>query len=432
MSGFGGRKWLALAVSVAILCAAGYWWLAPRRPLPPLPQSAYVWQRAWTPAVERAVTERASDFGAFYVLAGEVYAAEGGFTCGGVPVSWDVLAKSGAPLWPTLRMNSEIARALREQPQAIAAFITDSLRAILDAARGANAGIAGVQLDLDCPSEALRLYAAMIEAIRPDLAGTRLSVTALPTWLSCRDFAAVAGAVDHFTLQVHGLEKPDNQADRVSLCEMERVPEWLRLAEAFHRPFSLALATYGYRLYFDDSGEFTGLGAEGSPGFGAGQESRLLAADPVATARLVRELNAARPAHLCEITWFRLPVEGDTLNWPWPTLDAVMAGRTPEYHATAEVRRVRPDLYEVWARSAQDAPPGLSLRIPLEWNAATVRAHDCFGGFRVEGADPGAPDWLVGPVPYVGPDILVAWFVVSGETLEQSDVLKTGHLEIGL
>ncbi|HWN42100.1 MAG TPA: hypothetical protein VNW71_07740, partial [Thermoanaerobaculia bacterium] len=58
------RAFLALAF-LALACQ-------PReRAAGPLPQEAYVWQRAWTPAVREAVSQ-ASDFAGLTVLAAEI------------------------------------------------------------------------------------------------------------------------------------------------------------------------------------------------------------------------------------------------------------------------------------------------------------------------------------------------------------------------
>ena len=46
-----------------------------------------------------------------------------------------------------------------------------------------------------------------------------------------------------------------------------------------------------------------------------------------------------------ELLWYRVPVSRDSLNWSWPTLAAVMAGRAPVHrlevvHERAKIRSI--------------------------------------------------------------------------------------------
>ncbi len=185
-----------------------------------------------------------------------------------------------------------------------------------------------IQIDYDCPTSGLGEYAALLRQLRTRMPDTELSITALPSWLGARQFRLAARNVSYFVLQVHSLEKPRTVADPIILCDTRKIPGYLRSASALGVPFMLALPTYGYRVSFDEEGRFASLCAEGPfrewrPGF----EVRLAMSDPVKIAGVVRALSLSQPAHFLGLVWFRLPVDSDDLNWSWPTLLAVMAGR---------------------------------------------------------------------------------------------------------
>src|SRR5258706_5827510 len=62
----------ALVIVAVTLTAGGVFWLRPGpRAAGPLPQQAYVWQRAWTEPVRRSVSDHATNFTALVVLHAE-------------------------------------------------------------------------------------------------------------------------------------------------------------------------------------------------------------------------------------------------------------------------------------------------------------------------------------------------------------------------
>ena len=80
-------------------------------------------------------------------------------------------------------------------------------------------------------------------------------------------------------------------------------------------------------MWFGKDGKVADVISEDAPPDGRTPASRAFAlADPGASARLVAEWNAAPPAGLQAIIWYRLPVAGDQRNWSWTTLDHVIRG----------------------------------------------------------------------------------------------------------
>ncbi len=147
------------------------------------------------------------------------------------------------------------------------------------------------------------------------------------------------------------------------------------------KPFRVALPTYGYRLAFNAQGRWAGLSAEdNSRNWPADHRIREVRSDPKLMADLVREWTANRPQTLCGVIWYRLPVEGDTLNWTWPTLAAVMAGDTPQPSLRSNTRRPQAGLVEVDLVNDGQADATGQVSVILRWNQARLVAADGLQG----------------------------------------------------
>jgi len=70
----------------------------------PLPQEAYVWQRAWTPAVREAVSQT-PDFAGLTVLAAEIDLSRSPFRAFRVGIDWQALRDAGRPVGLALRIG---------------------------------------------------------------------------------------------------------------------------------------------------------------------------------------------------------------------------------------------------------------------------------------------------------------------------------------
>jgi len=188
-----------------------------------------------------------------------------------------------------------------------------------------------LQLDFDCATSKLDGYRLWVNSIRRRIAPIPLVITALPSWLSSSAFKRLAAATDGLVLQVHSLERPRGPDQSMTLCDPDAARRAVERAGRIGVSFRVALATYGYFVAFDQQGQLVGLQADGPAlTWPADAQVRVLQSDPVATADLVRGWSADRPANMLGLIWYRLPTDADTLNWRWPTLVAVMAGRAPQ------------------------------------------------------------------------------------------------------
>jgi hypothetical protein len=319
------------------------------------------------------------------------------------PVDWSAFGK---PVWIVIRAHRLPGIDEPEGRSNAADALAQIARDIL-----ANAGDAqGVQIDYDCATANLPHYADLMDALRGRLPDTPLSITALPTWLPQRSFKDLVADLDHFVLQAHSLERPDHIDDPVTLCNTAKVSGWVARADELGVPFYVALPTYGYRLLFDERGAFAGIRAEQDEQNLLGHTVKEVYADPAAIAGIVRTTMAKPPRHCRGFVWFRLPVEGDRLNWTWPTLARVMDGRAPDSEIHIEVRSPQPDLHEVWVANRGGYRPAEPLRIAVEWTYSEMVAHDALGGFRCNAESHVDSARITGPAPAPGDERMAAWY----------------------
>lgn len=348
-------------------------------PIPPLSHTAFVWQQQWGPAVEAAVQTHGPQLDGLIVLDAEIAWAEQQPRAH--RVSWDLDAPVGA--------------AIRVHPLGDVSYDVagEVLRERVSEMIGVKPSVTEVHIDLDARSDALSDYAALLRGLRPVIGERRLSITALPDWLGRDDFGALAEAVDDYVLQVHWLAPPTSVSEPLSLMSASQTRRWVAQAGALGHPFRVALPTYGYQVGYDaQTGVALVAHAEqgrASPGL----VWREVRADPAEIAPLIAEWSQERPEAMRGVCWYRLPVEGDALNWRWETLAAVKAGQVPV--AALSIRADADDsgLIDVRAENTGDAGAAIAS-VSLSWpESVSLLAADGLGGMRWQG------DQLVATTP---------------------------------
>lgn len=373
----------------------------PSRPPSAPPETAlYLWQRAWNDDVRESVAKAPDHAAHLMVLVSEAGTAP-------IAVDWDALATTGLPVTLVFRYP-HIPGDTRYAPKVLA----DVERAERTA-RIHRLVPEGVQLDFDSPTSKLADYAALLRAIRPELTpGIKLSITALPTWLPNRDFIKLARLCDYYVLQVHSFERPESIDTPLVLCDTAKVPDYVAQASKIGVPFYVAFPTHGYEVAYDATGHFAGLSAEQPEQFSypPGVQTREVRADPAEIAGAVAKLHANPPDGYRGNVWFRMPVAGDTRNWTWSTLAAVMDGRAPTVAYRAEIRHPDPGLAEIWlAPEGEDrapAPVEVTLSVPRD----SVLAYDCVNGFHAATGTESGEVILKGTAPVGEEPILLAWY----------------------
>jgi hypothetical protein len=291
----------------------------------PWPNDIYVWQRAWTPTLGQAMDQAAPKVAAWRVLAAEV-SAEGRvapalLNDGRLESLRAHLA--GRPVILVVRIDGRLSET---DP---AALVTMAL-APLERWREAGVAVAGLEIDHDCPTARLPFYARFLTALRARLGNTRLSITALPTWLPAPALADVVAVPDEVVLQVHAVAAPTD-----GLFNRAQAARWVAAyGQRFNTPFRVALPDYGARVSWNADDSLATVEGE-TPLLGGGAHATELMARPADVAEFLKALRAKVPPNLTGIAWFRLPTTDDRRAWSLATWAAVARGETPTGHVTA-------------------------------------------------------------------------------------------------
>lgn len=346
----------------------------------PLDHEVYVWQRDWTPELGDSLSEAGAVVEGVNVLAAEVGVERGRPSWTTVGIRAEFLRLAGRPVTASVRLGSGFLtdRAAEGRVDWLVARCLD----LLEGLRAAGIEPAGLQIDCDCPTSRLADYADWLRALRAAAGDTRLSITTLPTWLGSAEFDDLVAEVDFFVLQVHALEKPRRREDPMTLCDTGRALRWIDRAAGFGVPFQLALPTYSLEVGFDGDGAFVGLGAERRVDWGPSVTVKRLDPETRALAALIARLEQARPPELVGLIWFRLPVQGDRLNWPMVTWRRVLAGGIPRPSIQVHVLEDGAVARDVVIENSGTAPLPLDAPVNLQMEPARIADVDGLGGFR--------------------------------------------------
>jgi hypothetical protein len=196
-----------------------------------------------------------------------------------------------------------------------------------------NIKIAGVQLDIDCPTPALREYAAYLNEVRKHLPQNwQLSITALLDWFRPNTaIARVIAEVDEFVPQFYDLHNPGSIQSGPVIAAPIDAPKWAPIFNQFGRRFKIGISTFGRSRYippangpaisFLDLRPFD-LGI--NPAFTL-ETAKTPANEIVLRYRAIRET---------EITWHHF-TEGATIEFVLSTPEAIAA-------SVAEARKMGP------------------------------------------------------------------------------------------
>ena len=411
-----------MLVPTLLTAAAALWICPPRvaRASERMQQAAYVWQRVWTPEVRGAVEERIGAMSGVTVLAGEVAWRGDEPVLAPVRLPWRDLAGCGRPVTLAMRLGScdgSVLRSERAREEVAGAALE-----LAERARAEGLEPCELQLDFDAATSQMDAYRHLVRRVAERLSPLPVTITALPSWMSGRDFGALVRSVPRFVLQVHSIEKSRLDGPEPSICDADQARRWAERAAAFGVPFDVALPTYGYLVVRGAAGRVTGLVAEANDDRLSGAASlQRVSADPAALAALVRDWSLDRPACMRGVVWYRLPVEGDRLNWSWPTLASVMAGRAPAGAIRLDAERREPGLVEIVARNDGDGDGKVPARLDARWpSATTLVGSDGLNGMQSLGSGPGVATFVVagdgGATLRPGERRRIAWMRFQADT----------------
>jgi hypothetical protein len=349
----------------------------------PIVQDAYIWQREWTSAVRTAVQQESPHFRRLVILAAEISPRDPVGRVTTVAPDYPAVARSVSSVGLAIRIGPLPARdaaAMLPGSDQTAQICSVCAKAIANAER-CQLKVAELQVDFDCADSKLAGYAVWVGAIKRAIAPIPVVITALPSWLKEDDFEELARTAGSFVLQVHSLQQPAGPEDSMTLCDPEESRRYVDEAAGIGVPFRVALPTYGYLAGFSPDGLLLGLGADGPvPAWPPGTVLRAMRSDPQSIASMVRQWTGAPPAGMAGIIWYRLPVEGEAMNWRSVTLHAVMAGRAPAANIVVQVIRTEPALLDIYLANTGDADGPYRCSIVTTMAASDAVASEGMNG----------------------------------------------------
>ena len=361
-------------------------------PAPPavpetLPHAIYVWQRRWDGELMKALARTSAKSSRFVVLSAEITWQRGRPRTFRVPVDYAALKATGKPVGLAVRIQPYNGRF--SASDSIAGYLKRLVTRLVAAARAAGVEPVEVQIDFDCAERRLNGYRAWVETLRKTVRPIPLTITTLPSWLKHASFGKLVKASDGFTLQVHMRKPPPEARGTITLCHPASARKWVEKASSAGVPFHVALPTYGYLGVFWQDGGFIGSHIAGSPRE-AGTMLRIVQANPFELAGLVRDWDAKRPDNLQGFIWYRLPVDGDTMNWTWRTLATVIDRKTPTRSMRVEIEYPRPTSAGVYLVNSGTVDLPADIRIGLTWQGGTRESGDALSGYTIVETKPTA------------------------------------------
>ena len=347
-----------------------------------LSHQVYVWQRAWSATVCESVAAHATNFSEIAVLAAEVSWKDKLPRVTRVSADYQTLVRSGCPVGLVLRVGP-YQGALGDNRSAVD-FLAGLAASLVAEARKNQVQPVELQIDFDCAESKLDDYRQWLGVVQHRLAPLPVTITALPSWLNSTNFPPLVAVATNYVLQVHSLEKPTRIDAPFTLCSPAVAKQAVARAGIVGVPFRVALPTYTYIVAFHSDGQFFGLAAEQPRnGWPAGTQTRDMSADPVVMSSLVRYWSTNATSSLRGIIWYRLPVAVDNLNWRWPTLAAIVAGREPHESFHSVARRVEPGLVEISLVNDGELDISSRLIVKVRWSEARLVAGDGLRGFEL-------------------------------------------------
>jgi hypothetical protein len=252
-----------------------------------------------------------------------------------------------------------------------------------------------------------------VQVIRERITPVPLVITALPAWINEPAFKRLVQAADAYVLQVHSLERPRSFDEAFTICDPAAARRAVSKAAEIGVRFRVALPTYGYVVAFDGKGRFFGLSAEGpAKSWPADARLKEVRAEPVEIAQLIQGWSANPSTALAGVIWYRLPISGDTLNWRWPTLNAILQSRIPRKSVRVESHRVEPGLIEISLVNDGELDLSSRLAIKTRWSGARFTAGDGLRGFALAEQEVSSARFETGVRPHrlpAGEKYVIGW-----------------------
>jgi hypothetical protein len=392
----------------------------------------YIWQRDWqNPKLMDAV--KASNCKIFYFLASEfekdkIYK---------ITPSKAFFQTSGEKI-PVFRIHLSFFKKWINKHSKINEIV-NAYNKILSNALLNNTKINELQIDLDTPESKLGNFIDFMQELKINLPiDTKLSFTALPCHLNNPQFEKLANTADYYVLQVHGLEYPKNEKDKVFILNPTVAKSAIDKAEQLNKRYILALPTYAYQLNFSkENGDFLFLNAEKIPLPKKNIRVKIIAPKLKDLIKLVKfattkQKNTENEIKCLGIIWFRLPIKGDRLNFDLKTINSISSGIMPKQKITATWKLQKNGVYHLIVENfGIISQKQLSIHI----NSDNLKGkfdllHNYKSNQQINFQK--FPKVITGSIPPPGEAFTVAWFRQNNKSKEDFNKTLTISLQDNL
>ena len=173
-----------------------------------------------------------------YLHVGTISPAVGPFFYAGLPEN----LPEAREYWLVFRFERQGIPDLQAAPTLIR-----TVNLLRDLAQVRHLKVAGVQLDIDSPTNALARYAAFIREVRKGLSpGLEISITALLDWF--RDGTEIADVIqetDEFVPQFYDVAKPDDYGGGSAIATKFDAAQWAAKFNRFQKRYRIGISTFG-------------------------------------------------------------------------------------------------------------------------------------------------------------------------------------------
>lgn len=348
----------------------------------PMIEDIYVWQRHWDGKVQQSILDHGHSFHRVVALHAEVSWSDRHKPLVHIPLDYRSLQSNSSTIGLVLRLGPY--KGTYKEDDTTAKWLIQMGQAMIAEAKTNQMEVSEFQIDFDCAESKLAGYLLWIQAIRKAIAPTPLTITALPSWMDQKEFETLIRNVDSFVLQVHSVTPPRSTEHRIDLCPVDAARKAVEIAGSFEVPFRVALPTYGYLVAYDSKGNYVGLSAETLPSDWP-MDSFIKEAwsDPKSIAGLVSEWENQRPCSMQGLIWFRMPIEGDRMNWPWQTFNEVRKGNIPMPKLIIDVHQSSNELIEVFLCNQGNATAFSPPEVIISWKNAKFLGGDGIQKFEL-------------------------------------------------
>lgn len=408
-------------LAAPVLLVPLWYFMRPRAAPPPMRFGIWYWHSPFRLSKSESSQLDRMGIRQVFVRAGTFQKADRGIRLTR-PQEWASRA-DGLDIHLVFNFAYDIVRAFEKIPNEamVESVVAEAWKQRTSAER-AGLRVAGLQLDLDCPTRLLPKYADVLKGIRRRLDRTPLSVTALPTWFGSREVQRVADSVDFLVPQYYESKIPHTLDQFAPISRLSAMERGLRAAGRTGAPFYAGIPAYGHALVFDNHGKLLGTfhdlsvreaalhpafrlgrtypadsdGHAANPDRYIGEDICELDATPqetygryrvvydLPTPEMVRQhlalLSDKRPSNCLGAILFRYPEKGETETLAPVALESALRGEKP--HPNLAVRyKVSAAPWELIdsGRPSRGMPLDLTLFVTNTGNASTFFKPDSLG-----------------------------------------------------